>query len=48
MNSKVRDEMGQFSIEGKLKRKWEKWFGHVVRMGENRKLRKIMQARPEG
>ena len=42
-NVKNIDGLRQLLIEGRLK-----WFGHVLRMGENRKPRNIVEARPEG
>ena len=47
MNAKIRNELGKFYIEGKLKTQLLKCFGYVSRMGDDRKVRQIMESRPE-
>ena len=47
-NERVREKLKQMSIEQKLQRRQLKWFGHVVRMENDRKPKQIMEARPEG
>ena len=46
MKNKNRGELGQFHIDGRVKYKLI-WSCHMVRIGESRKPRKIMEALPE-
>ena len=42
------DKLGQFCIERSLKIQMLKWFGYVVRIGQDRKIREIMKTIQEG
>jgi hypothetical protein len=47
-NERIREDLGQEGIENKLIKRQLKWYGHVVRMGEDRKPKQFCEARPEG
>ena len=47
-NDKIREELKQRPVEEKVYKRQLKWFGHVVRMGEERKVKQVMEARTEG
>ena len=45
---KLKNELGQFCKEGRLKIKLLNWFRHAIWMEKNSKPRQIMKAQPEG
>ena len=47
-NERIREGLKQESIGGKLRKRQMKWFGHVLRMDEERKPRQMMEVRTEG
>jgi hypothetical protein len=47
-NERIREDLGQEGIENRLVKRQLKWYGHVVRMGEERKPKQFLEARPEG
>jgi hypothetical protein len=47
-NERIREDLGQEGIENRLVKRQLKWYGHVVRMGEGRKPKQFLEARPEG
>ena len=44
-NERIREGLKQESIGGKLRKRQMKWFGHVLRMDEERKPRQMMEGR---
>ena len=47
-NTTIRAQFQQDSITEAMERKALGWYGHMVRMKEDRKPREVMEARPEG
>jgi hypothetical protein len=47
-NERIREDLGQEGKENILVKRQLKWYGHVVRMGEDRKPKQFLEARPEG
>jgi hypothetical protein len=47
-NERISEDLGQEGIENRLVKRQLKWYGHVVRMGEERKPKQCLEARPEG
>jgi hypothetical protein len=47
-NERIREDLGQEGIENRLVKRKLKWYGHVVRMGEERKPKQFLEARREG
>jgi hypothetical protein len=47
-NERIREDLGQEGIENRLVKRQLKWYGHVVSMGEERKSKQFLEARPEG
>jgi hypothetical protein len=47
-NERIREDLGQEGIENRLVKRQLKWYGHVVRMGEERKPKQFLEARSEG
>ena len=47
-NSDIRERLCQLPFSQKLRRARMKWFGHVERMGDERQVKKIMNATMEG
>ena len=47
-NFDIRERMCQSPVSLKLRRARLKWFGHVVRMGDERQVRRITKAEMEG
>jgi hypothetical protein len=47
-NERIREDLGKEGIENRLVKRQLKWYGHMVRMGEERKPKQFLEARPEG
>jgi hypothetical protein len=47
-NERIREDLGQEGIENRLVKRQLKCYGHVVRMGEERKPKPFLEARPRG
>ena len=47
-NIVVREELKQTPLVQKIEEKKLKWFGHLVRMKEDRKFKQVMEARTDG
>ena len=47
-NADIREMLGQAPVSLKLRNARMKWFGHVERMGEDRQVKRIMQAGMQG
>jgi hypothetical protein len=47
-NERIREDLRQEGIENRLVKRQLKWYGHVVRVGEERKPKQILEARREG
>ena len=47
-NIVVREELKQTPLVQKIEEKKLKWFGHLVRMKEDRKVKQVMEARTDG
>jgi hypothetical protein len=47
-NERIREDLGQEGIENRPIKRQLKWYGHVVRMEEDRKPKQFCEARPEG
>jgi hypothetical protein len=47
-NATVREQLKQKSLIGGIERRKLRWYGHLVRMAEERKPRQILEARTEG
>jgi hypothetical protein len=47
-NERIRGDLGQEGIENRLVKRQLKRYGHVVRMGEERKPKQFLEARPGG
>jgi hypothetical protein len=47
-NERIREDLGQEGKENRLVKRQLKWHGHVIRMGEERKPKPFLEARPEG
>jgi hypothetical protein len=45
---RIREDLGQERTENRLVKRQVKWYGHVVRMVEERKPKQFLEARPEG
>ena len=44
----MREELKQKPLVEKIEEKKLKWFGHLVRMKEDRKVKQVMEARTDG
>jgi hypothetical protein len=47
-NERIREDLGQEGIENRLVKIQLKWYGHVVRIREERKPKQFLDARSEG
>jgi hypothetical protein len=47
-NERIREDLGQEGTENRLVKRQLKWYGHMVRMGQERKPKQFVEARPEG
>jgi hypothetical protein len=47
-NERIREDLRHEGTENRLVKRQLKWYGHVVRMGEERKPKQFLEARPEG
>jgi hypothetical protein len=47
-NERIREDLGQEGIKNRLVKRQLKWYGHMVRMGEKRKPKQFLEARPRG
>jgi hypothetical protein len=47
-NEGIREDLEQEGIENRLVKRQLKWYWHVVRMGEERKPKQFLEAKPEG
>jgi hypothetical protein len=47
-NATVREELQQTSAVETVEERQLRWYGHVIRMGEERKTRQVLEARPQG
>jgi hypothetical protein len=42
-NERIREDLGKEGIENRLVKRQLKWYGHVVRMGEERKPKQFLE-----
>jgi hypothetical protein len=47
-NERIREDLEQEGIENRLVKRQLQWYGHVVRMGQERKPKQFLEARSEG
>jgi hypothetical protein len=47
-NTKTRNQLKQESVEILMEKRTLRWYGHAVRMESERKLKLVLEARPEG